>query len=81
MHSSKSENVTKSVCVSPGFLKGVCLMVVSGTQRCFEGVSRVLKSISRLLQKCFKDVLGFFQGCYKSVIKRCLKHVSRKFWR
>ena len=58
MHSSKSENVTKSVCVSPGCLKGGCLMVVSGTQRCFEGVSLVFKEY-------FKVVAKVLQGCFR----------------
>ena len=82
--SSRSDDVTKSVCpcfrLSECFVKSVSRVF----QECLKGVSRVFqgsfKSVSMVFHECFKGVSRVFQGCFKSVSKvfqECFKGVSR----
>ena len=59
MSSSRSNNVTKCVCVS------VCSHFVCGAFKAFE--AQCFEGVARVSQGCLFEVSRVFQGCFKEV--------------
>ena len=71
MSSSRSDDVTKSVCLS-----------VSSHSFSFDHLKHLKQDVSRVLQVFLLDVPRLFQGCFKEVsrvFQGSFKGVSRKF--
>ena len=84
MSSSRSDDVTRSVCLSVQslFVKFAAFKAFEARCLCLRELQCCLRSVCWKFQGCFKEVSRMFQGSLKDVSRMpqgCFKSVSKKF--